>query len=372
MKRVYFDNAATTPLLEEVKKVMQESMDLHFGNPSSIHHFGRISKNAIENCRKEIASRLECSIGEIYFTSSATEGNNLVINQSINSLGVLRIITSPTEHPCVAKCVEQYKDKIEIVQLDVDQQGKISLDQLESYLKDQSKKTLVSLMHANNEIGTFHPIDQISSYCQNYGALFHSDTVQSIAKVPINLKHSKISFLTASAHKFHGPKGIGFIYINANNNLDPILIGGAQERNMRAGTENILGICGLAKAFGLAFDNMDSRKKHIENLKNKMKTSLLDIIPQIKFNGDQGNCLHTILNCSFPYSDLSEMIMFNLDINGICASAGSACSSGVEHASPVLEAIGHDPLRKAIRFSFSHLNTIEEVEYTISKIKNFM
>lgn len=371
MRRIYLDNAATSPLLPEVIKTMSESMQNHFGNPSSIHHYGRISKAAIEAARKEIAGILKCSIGEIFFLSNATEAHNMILKQSVQALGVKRIITSPTEHPCVLKTLEQLKDEIEIIWLEVDELGKISLVELEEKIVSDDR-TMVSLMHANNEIGTLHPLKAISELCDEHGALFHTDTVQSIGKIPIDLSMLKISFLAASAHKFHGPKGVGFVYINGDNIIAPSFHGGAQERNMRAGTENITGITAMATAFKMAHEEADQRKIYIEALRTHMKNELIKIDPEIKFNGDQENYLHTVLSVSFPANDKADMIMFNLDINGICASAGSACSSGIEHDSPVLEAIGHPSERKTIRFSFSHLNTMEEIDYTIDKLKSFI
>ncbi len=370
MVRVYLDNAATTPLLGEVKDAMKDSMDLHFGNPSSIHHFGRITKTAIENARKSIAEKLECSISEIYFFSSATEASNLIINQCVQGLNVERIITSPLEHPCVLKAIEKEKSNCEVVYLDVDQEANLDLEQLSNYLENPCK-TLVSLMYVNNELGTINPISSIYQMCQEHLALFHTDAVQAIGKVPVNLSHGGINFMTASAHKFHGPKGIGFAYINGNNNINPSILGGAQERNMRAGTENVIGICGMHKAFDLAIEHSLERMNYITSLKTKFKEGLLALDKNIKFLGDPQKTVPHILNVSFPASEFAEMIMFNLDINGICASAGSACSSGVEHESDVLQAIRHEKGRKAIRFSFSHLNTKEEIDYTLEKIKSF-
>lgn len=371
MRRIYLDNAATTPLLDEVKTTMTDSMEEHFGNPSSIHHYGRISKAAIEAARKKVANILHCSIGEIFFLSSATEANNMVISQSVKSLGVKRIISSPTEHPCVHKTIESLAGEVEIVWLEVDKKGSINLSQLSQLLQEETK-TIVSLMHSNNEIGTLHPFEEIASLCHEHGALFHSDTVQSIGKLPIDLSDTPVSFISASAHKFHGPKGVGFVYINGDNIINPSFYGGAQERNMRAGTENIIGIMGLAKALELADNQMDERKEHIIKLRDHFKKSLLEINSAIYFNGDQDNYLHTILSVSFPADAKADMIMFNLDINGICASAGSACSSGVEHDSAVLGAIQHPVERKTIRFSFSHLNTTDEIDYTLAKIKSFL
>jgi len=350
---------------------MIDSMEEHFGNPSSIHHYGRISKAAIEAARKKVANILNCSIGEIFFLSSATEANNMVIQQSVKSLNVKRIISSPTEHPCVCNTIESLKDEVEIIWLDVDKKGNIELSQLSQLLQSDTK-TLVSLMHSNNEIGTLHPFNEIASICKEHGALFHSDTVQSVGKLPLDLSETTVSFISASAHKFHGPKGVGFVYINGDNIIGPSFYGGAQERNMRAGTENITGIIGLAKALELADKQMMERKEYITKLRAHFKKGLLEVNPDIYFNGDQDNYLHTVLSVSFPADKRADMIMFNLDINGICASSGSACSSGIENDSPVLGAIQHPVERKTIRFSFSHLNTIDEVDYTLEKIKSFI
>lgn len=370
MRRIYLDNAATTPLHPEVIKAMQSCMEDNFGNPSSIHHYGRIAKASIEQARKQVANYLNCSIGEIFFTSSATESNNLIIHQSIKNLGVTHIISSPTEHPCVINSIERESVQVDWVQ--IDKQGNVDLNNLEERLKTNTGKTLVSLMHSNNEIGTLLDFKAVAELCQEHNALFHTDAVQSIGKLPIDLSDGTVNFLSCTAHKFHGPKGVGFMYINGDNNVDPYLVGGAQERNMRAGTENVIGIVGLAKALEIYVDKMEEHKEYIEKLRDRLKTGLKEIVPDVQFNGNQENYLQTILSVSFPASDKADMIMFNLDINGICASAGSACSSGIEHDSPVLLAIGHEPSRKTIRFSFSHFNTEEEIDYTLEKIKSFI
>lgn len=371
MQRIYFDNAATTPLIPEVVEVMTQTLSENFGNPSSIHFYGRNAKAAVEEARRNIAKMFNCSIGDIFFTSSATESNNLIIHGAIKDLGVKRIITSPTEHPCVLKAIEQCDAEVEVVFLKVDQQGKIKLEELAAQLESETK-TLVSLMYVNNELGTTIPISEISNLCQEKGALFHSDTVQAIGKLPLDLDALPINFISASAHKFHGPKGIGFVFINGNNQITPAMLGGAQERNMRAGTENIAGIVGMAKALELAFAELETRKKYILEIREHFLKEIKKLIPDLRVNGDLETGIHHILNLSFPESNFSDLMMFNLDINGVCASAGSACSSGISKDSSVLEAIGHDPKRKAIRFSFSHLNTKQEVDLAIERIASFI
>lgn len=370
MRRIYLDNAATTPLHPEVISVMEDCMSKNFGNPSSIHHFGRKAKASIEQSRKEIAGYLNCSIGEVFFTSSATESNNLIIHQSVKNLGVTKIISSQTEHPCVVNSIKREAVDTEWVKLDYE--GNVDLENLENLLKQTDGKALVSLMHSNNEIGTLLDFTAVAELCNIHNALFHTDAVQSIGKIPIDLSSGNVNFLSATGHKFHGPKGIGFMYINGDNNVDPYVVGGAQERNMRAGTENVIGIVGLAKALEVYVDQMENHKSYITSLRDRLKSGLIALVPDIQFNGNQEKYLQTILSASFPADDKADMIMFNLDINGICASAGSACSSGIEQDSPVLTAIGHDPSRKTIRFSFSHYNTIEEIDYTLEKIKSFI
>jgi cysteine desulfurase len=373
--RIYLDNAATTPLAEEVIEVMHRCMREQYGNPSSIHADGRSVRAAIESARKTVANCLGASIGEIFFTSGGTESNNMAIKCAVRDLGVRRIISSPIEHHCVLHSldtVEQQNVLIEMV--NVDEKGRFDYDHLESLLKKTNgTKTLVSLMHANNEIGTVHDMEGISSLCQTYGALYHSDTVQTIGHLPIDVSKTKIHFLSGGAHKFHGPKGCGFIYINNEAQLKPFIDGGSQERNMRGGTENIYGIAGLAKALELACQNMDDYRSHIEALRRHFMEQLLENFEDIHFYGDYaGDYLYTVLNVSFPPSPKSDLLLLHLDIAGISASGGSACSSGAEAGSHVLKAIGADPKRKAIRFSFSHYNTKEEIDTVVERLKGIV
>jgi len=373
--RIYLDNAATTPMLPEVIDVMANMMREHYGNPSSIHAEGRDMRALIEEARKKVARLIGASIGEIFFTSGGTESSNMTIKCAVRDLGVRRIISSPTEHHCVSHTLEVVENQgVEVVLLSVDGLGRIDYGQLESLLQEaDAPRTLVSLMHANNEIGTMSDMERISQLCQQYGAFYHSDTVQTVGHFPIDVSKTKIHFLTGGAHKFHGPKGVGFIYINHEAMLKPFIDGGGQERNMRGGTENAYGIVGMAKALEIACENLPSHMQHIEELRSYMKEKLLENFEDIQFNGDlDGQSLYTVLSVSFPPSAKSEMLLLLLDIAGVSASGGSACSSGAEAGSHVLSAIGADSSRKTIRFSFSHLNTKEEVDAVIEKLKTMV
>ncbi len=369
--RVYFDNAATTPLDPEVLELMTEKLRDLYGNPSSIHQLGRSSRSEIEKARKITAEALNASTGEIFFTSGGTESNNMAIKCAVRDLGIKTIITSPIEHHCVlhtADCLENHNE-VGIKMVQVDEYGHVQLDHLEKLLKESGDKTLVSLMHANNEIGTITDIEKVGEMCRAHGALFHSDTIQTVGHFPIDVSKIKIDFLSGSAHKFHGPKGVGFLYINSDNKIDPFLDGGGQERNMRGGTENLHGIIGLGKALDLAVQQMEERKNAITAVRNHMKTRLMEVIPEVEFKGDQNEpYLYTVLSVSFPPGPKTEMLPLALDIEGICASGGSACSSGSEKGSHVMDKIGEKPGRKTIRFSFSHFNTKEEVNFAVDKI----
>lgn len=369
MQHIYLDHASTTPLIEPVIDEMNVVMREHFGNASSIHHHGRQAKMMIENARKTIAQSMGASIGEIFFCSSATEAHNMILTNAISDLGVKRIISSPLEHHCIIHMLD-HLDKVtdvEIVYLSVDQQGTLDLDQLNTLLTD-GQKTLVSLMYVNNEIGNILDMKRVCEICSEHDALFHCDTVQGIGKLPLNVNDTPMAFLAGSAHKFNGPKGVGFFYMNGDNIITPMMYGGAQERNMRAGTENIIGITGMAVALEKAIEQKEERAIHIAQLNQHMRTRL-DELEDIKINGI--NQIDNILSVSFPATNKADMLMFNLDISRISASSGSACSSGIEHDSHVLQHIGHPPERKTIRFSFSHLNTIEEIDFVIEKLKKF-
>ncbi len=369
--RIYLDNAATTPLSEEVIEVMVDCLRDLYGNPSSIHADGRQARAAIEKARKTVANYLNASIGEIFFTSGGTESNNMALKCTVRDLGVTRIISSPIEHHCVLHTLESLeKQGVEVVLLPVDQRGRVSISALEKTIQQGEKKTLVSLMHANNEIGTLLPLHRVSQICEQYGAYLHSDTVQTTGHFPIDVEKTRIHFLSGSAHKFHGAKGCGFIYINGDAMLKPFIDGGSQERNMRGGTENIAGIIGLAKAFELANDHMEQRRQHISDIRQYFIDQLQENLEDIQFNGDyDGDSLYTVLSVSFPHSPKSDLLLLNLDIMGISASGGSACSSGAEAGSHVLSAIGADLKRKTIRFSFSHSNTKAEIDQVVAKLK---
>jgi cysteine desulfurase len=373
--RIYLDNAATTAIHPEVVQTMSDALTELYGNPSSIHAEGRKVRAAIEDARKRIARNVGASIGEIFFTSGGTEANNMAIKGAVRDLGVQRIISSPIEHHCGLHAFDNVAKHFgtEIVFLDLDNKGRIDLNQLEAVLAEKPIKTLVSLMHANNEIGTLNDMQAIGAICEQHKALFHSDTVQTIGHFPIDVMQSKVHFISGAAHKFHGPKGVGFIYINGDVKLEPFIDGGAQERNMRGGTENVYGIMGMAKALDLACVNLDLHQNHIESLRNYLKNELLTHFEDIKFNGDyDGNYLYTVLSVSFPESPKSDLLLLSLDIGGISASGGSACSSGADVGSHVINAVESDITRKTIRFSFSQFNTTAEIDTLIAKLKTII
>ncbi len=376
-KRIYFDNAATTPLDPIVIETMTKVMQQNFGNPSSIHADGRKSRTLIESARKVVAHRIKCSVSEVFFTSGGTESNNTALKCSVRDLGVQRIISSRIEHHCILHTLERLESEgVEVVYCDVQATGEVDYAALEAHLGTGDKKTLVSLMHANNEVSTINDIAKISQLCQAHDAYFHTDTVQTIGYRELDLTKIKINFLSGSAHKFYGPKGTGFLYINGNNQIKPFMDGGSQERNMRAGTENIYGICGLAKALDLACDNMKTRVAHIKSLNQHAREQLKANFPEVTFNGPTslGGGLEKVLSVNFPPSPKSEMLMLHMDIAGICASGGSACSSGSEKGSHVIATLSDvSPIvGKPVRLSFSHKNTIEEVDFLIEKLKTVL
>lgn len=373
--RVYLDNAATTSIDPLVVDAMTEVMLSKYGNPSSIHSEGRSARATIEEARKTVAAAIGASVGEIFFTSGGTESNNMFLNCAVRDLGVQRIISSPIEHHCILHTLENLEktSNVEVELVKVDGKGKIDLDHLRSLLKDQSKTTIVSLMHSNNEVGTMIDLDEVSNICLEHKTFFHSDTVQTIGYFPIDVSKTKIHFLSGSAHKFHGPKGCGFIYINNDCLIQPFIYGGGQERNMRAGTENIYGIAGLAKALELSCNNMDKNKDYISDIRSYFIDQLKENFDDVQFNGDYDGRFHyKVLSVSFPPSPKSSLMLLNLDISGISASGGSACSSGAEGGSHVLKSMNCDPERKSIRFSFSHFNTKEEIDFVIEKLKNII
>ncbi len=375
MNRIYFDNAATTALDSIVLESMMPYMTEKFGNPSSIYSYGRETRLAVENARKSVAKILNANPAEIFFTSGGTESNNTAILTAIRDLGCKHIISSVIEHHAVTHTVEHYVKSGMITASYVNSLagGHIDLEHLESLLASANQKTLVSLMHANNEIGNILDIKKVGELCKKYNAIFHSDTVQTVGHFPFDLKEFHVHFITGAAHKFHGPKGVGLLYINQNIQVKPFIFGGGQERNMRAGTENIYGIVGFAKALEEASAHYDHDRNDITGLKKYMHEQLLHLIPGIGFNGDVwGNSLYTLISASFPKSEKSEMLLFNLDINNICASGGSACSSGTEIGSHVIRAINNNTNQVTVRFSFCKHNTKDEIDIVVNKLKELL
>lgn len=371
MNKIYLDNAATTKLDDEVFNAMLPYMREEFGNPSSIHSYGRKTRTAIETARKSVAKYLNVTPAEIFFTSGGTEADNMAICKAMEAYDIKHAISSKLEHHAVEHtlCTLEKEGKIKVSWVNHDHKGNIDLNHLEELLKS-NPKSLVSLMHANNEIGTLLPIKKVSELCEKYDALFHSDTVQTMGHFKLDLQNIKIHFTTCGGHKFHGPKGVGFIYINHTVKINPFISGGAQERNMRGGTENVYGIVGLAKAFELANEHMEEHQTHIRGLKNYMMEQLKSNIAGMDFNGETGeNSLYTVLNCRFPLHPDAEMLLFNLDIAGIAASGGSACSSGSNQGSHVLRGLGIDMNRPSVRFSFSKYSTKEEIDIVVKKLK---
>jgi cysteine desulfurase len=375
MNRIYFDNAATTALDKEVLEAMLPYMTTHFGNPSSIYSYGRESRLAIESARKTVAKLLNAHPGEIFFTSGGTESNNTAILSAIRDLGCEHIITSPIEHHAVLHTVEHYDcgDSVTSSYVKLNASGHVDLDDLEEQLASAEKRCLVTLMHANNEIGNILDIDAVGNLCKRYNAIFHSDCVQTVGHYPLDLRKTPVHFISGAGHKFHGPKGVGILYINDNIKIKPFIYGGGQERNMRAGTENLYGIVGFAKALELAMANFEKDSQYIQSLKSYMVEQLRKHIKGVQFNGDQeGRCLYTVLSAAFPKTEKSEMILFNLDINNICVSGGSACSSGADVGSHVIRAINNNPNLVTVRFSFSKHNSTEEVDAVVAKVRELI
>lgn len=375
MDRIYFDNAATTALDKEVLDAMLPYMTTHFGNPSSIYSYGRESRLAIETARKTVAKLLNAHPGEIFFTSGGTESNNTAILSAIRDLGCKHIISSPIEHHAVLHTVEHYGGESELsysyVKLLPD--GHVDLRDLEEQLAGHEERCLVSLMHANNEIGNILDMDAAGTLCKKYNAIFHSDCVQTVGHYHLDLRKTPVHFISGAGHKFHGPKGVGILYINDNIKVKPFLYGGGQERNMRAGTENLYGIVGFAKALELAMAHHEKESTYIQSIKTYMAEQLRKKIKGVVFNGNQDDrCLYTVLSVAFPKTEKSEMILFNLDINNICVSGGSACSSGADQGSHVIRAINNNPNLVTVRFSFSKYNTKEEVDVVVEKLKELI
>ncbi len=380
MKKVYFDNAATTQVRESVISKMQNALEDFYGNPSSTHSFGRKTKTAVESARKTIAKYMNAHASEIIFTSGGTEADNMVLRSAVKDLGVTTIVTSKIEHHAVLHTVEaleeEYNLNIEYVVLDSD--GNPDMDNLKEILTRDKSKKLVSLMHINNEIGNKINVDAIGDLCKAYKALFHSDAVQSIGHYTWDVQKTNVDFLAAAAHKFHGPKGIGFAYIRKNSGLKPLLYGGEQERGYRAGTESFHNIVGLEEAFVAAYDNLEKEQKYVEGLKKYFINKIAQEIPGVTFNGLSGNLsesTYTLVNVCLPMTEQKGlMLLFHLDLKGIACSRGSACQSGSSKPSHVLAEIlsDKDVKKPSLRFSFSKYNTQAEIDYTIEVLKEFI
>ena len=369
---IYLDNAATTPIAPEVIEAMLPVLKDGFGNPSSTHSFGRKSKAILETSRRSIAKHINALPSEIIFTSGGTEADNIAINSAVLIMGVKRIITTTLEHHAVGHAAsavaKQFGAQIEIV--NSDDKGNVDLNHLETLLQDDIK-TMVSLMHGNNEIATLLPLKKVSVLCRKYDALFHSDTVQTMGHYVFDVQDLDIDYVTCSAHKIHGPKGIGFLYVNNNVRVEPLIHGGSQERGFRGGTENIYGIVGLAKAMDLAHDDMEGHQKHIQDLKTHLMNELMTYFSDVQFHGETSpeKSLYTVINVCFPKTAKSSMLLFTLDLKGIAVSGGSACTSGASKGSHVLEGINADMTRPNARFSFSRYTTMEEINYALDQVK---
>ena len=373
--RIYFDNAATTSLDDEVLQTMMPYLTEKFGNPSSIYSYGRETRMAIEQARKTVAKILHAHPAEIFFTSGGTESSNTAIMAAVNNLGCKHIITSAIEHHATLHTV-QHLVKLNLASLSYVKllpNGHVDLNDLEKLLAGTNDKSLVTLMHANNEIGNILDINAVGELCKLYNAIFHSDTVQTVGHYPFDLRSIPVHFVTGAAHKFHGPKGVGLLYINENVRIDPFIYGGGQERNMRAGTENLYGIVGFAKALEVATKHHDEHAAYIGSIKYYMHEQLKKHIPDTAFNGDVlDQSLYTVLNASFTKTEKAEMLLFNLDIHNVCASGGSACTSGADAGSHVIRAINNNPNQIALRFSFSKYNTKQEVDIVVQLLKELM
>jgi cysteine desulfurase len=374
MMKVYFDNAASTPMDPQVAEQMLPYLSGYIGNPSSTHAHGRALRGVIESARRTIAECLECTPGEICFTSGGTEADNTVLRGTVAGQGIQHIISTPIEHHAVTHTIEQLEaeGKVKAHWLSVDAEGHIDLQELESLLKD-GPSSLVSLMHGNNEIGTLHDLQAIGELCQEHNALFHSDTVQTMGHFRYNMKESPLHFAAASAHKFYGPKGVGFMYVKNGQKLPGLILGGGQERNQRAGTENVACIAGMAFALKKCYDKLDEKEAHLRSLKSYMIQQLNAHLPKVQYNGclDADKSLATVLNVAPPCGEQDAMLTFRMDLAGISASGGSACNSGANQGSHVLRALGHPASRtqNSIRFSFGPQNTREEVDYAVQQLK---
>jgi cysteine desulfurase len=371
---VYLDNAATTPVAKEVVEAMVPVLAETFGNPSSSHAFGRRAKVQVEQARRRIAKHLNCPPASIIFTSGGTEADNLALRSAVRDLGCTRIITSEAEHSAVVKTAESLakSNGVQVQYVRHDGGGVVDLVYLEELLQQDAGKTFVSLMHANNEVAVVQDLQAIGALCQRYSALFHSDTVQTMCHYAFNLAELPVQFVTCAAHKFHGPKGVGFLYVSPDLKIGGQIEGGGQERSLRGGTENTAGIVGLAAAMDLACSDLAGHQTHVRALKARMVEGLRERFPDIRFNGnsDRTDHLYTVLNAQFPPHPKSGMALFLLDLEGVACSGGSACSSGATLGSHVLRALDfHDPKRASIRFSFSRYTTPAEIDAALAALE---
>lgn len=379
MPSIYLDSAATTQVRDKVVDAMHQALKVTYGNPSSTHSYGRSAKTVIEQARKTIAARLGAKASEIIFTSGGTEADNMILRCAIRDAGVQTLITSKIEHHAVLHTCQDLAQEygVALHYVDVDNNGEVDYEHLETLLQTNTTKKLVSLMHVNNEIGTLLNVEKVGQLCRAYDAFFHSDTIQSVGHFEWNLQETPIDFLTAAAHKFHGPKGIGFAYLRKNTGLKALIVGGQQERGYRAGTESYHNIVGLEKAFTLAYDNLAQETQYIQDLKNYFIIQLQKALPGVAFNGASAisnKSTYTLVNVRLPFNtDKSALLLFHLDLKGIACSKGSACQSGTDKGSHVLqEILSEEELQKAsIRFSFSTYNTKQELDYVVQVLKDY-
>jgi cysteine desulfurase len=375
---IYFDNAATSPLRKEVIESINEVLVETYGNPSSNHSFGRKAKNLIENSRKIISSVLNVSPQEIIFTSGGTESDNTLLRSAVEDLNIETIISTKIEHHAILHTLDYLEKKnVSLVYLPVDKNGEFKYQHLEEALSFDDSKKLVSLMHVNNEIGNMIDLEYVSKICQSGGALLHTDAVQSIGHYKIDLSKIKVDFLSAAAHKFHGPKGVGFSFVRKNSGLNPFILGGSQERGLRAGTESVHNIAGMCKAFELAYENLDEESKYISNLKKYAISKINEFLPESHFNGNcdkNDKSAYNLINVNLPVSsEKKDLLDFQLDIKGIACSKGSACQSGSSKGSHVLDLVVPNELknRPSLRFSFSSFNSKDEIDFLIETIREF-
>ena len=377
--KVYFDNAATTKVRDEVVNEISDVLKNCFGNPSSTHSYGRSAKSFIETSRKSIAKILNCEPGEIIFNSGGTESDNSILKCAVKDLGVKHVISSKIEHHAITHTLEEIKNKdLKVHYVALKDEGEVDIEDLERLLRSNNEPKLVSLMYINNEIGNILDVKSVSELCRKHNAYFHSDAVQAVGHYPIDLSSLNIDFLTSAGHKFHGPKGVGFTYINKSTKIKSFICGGPQERGLRAGTESVHNIVGMTKALEISIQNLDKEIEHVKSIKRHMIEKLNDLFPDIHYNGMSGDLeksTYTVLNVCFPISnDKASMLDFHLDLKGIACSKGSACQSGSSSGSHVLNEIQNERFKNlpSIRFSFSHNNSIEEVDYLIETLQDFI